>query len=76
MDLHAQCRACSNIGLGDQFDGDKVKVFPPGCSAGNTSHFHWAKSGEYITQVTAIRPIDLEYLGRRRSALERHSPAS
>jgi len=23
---------------------------------GSTSHFHWAKSGEYVTQVTAIGP--------------------
>ena len=29
---------------------------------GNTSHFHWAKSGEYITQVTAIGPLGLQYL--------------
>src|SRR5262249_21789350 len=45
------------IGLGDQFDGDKVKAFPPGSVVvlpGNTSHFHWAKSGEYVTQFTAI----------------------
>ena len=27
-----------------------------------TAHFHWAKSGEYITQVTAIGPLGLEYL--------------
>jgi hypothetical protein len=33
------------------------KVLP-----GNTSHFHWAKSGEYVTQVTAIGPLGLEYL--------------
>jgi hypothetical protein len=33
------------IGLGDQFDGAEVKVFPPGCAAGNTSHFQGAKSG-------------------------------
>src|SRR5262249_13148417 len=35
------------IGLGDQFDGDKVKAFPPGSVVvlpGNTAHFHWAKS--------------------------------
>jgi hypothetical protein len=25
-------------------------------------HFHWAKSGEYVTQVTAIGPISLEYV--------------
>jgi len=29
---------------------------------GNTSHFHWAKSGEYVTQVTAMGPLGLEYL--------------
>jgi hypothetical protein len=26
------------------------------------SHFHWAKSGEYVSQVTAIGPLGLEYL--------------
>jgi quercetin dioxygenase-like cupin family protein len=53
------------IGLGDQFDGDKVKAYPPGSVIvlpGDTDHFHWAKSGEYITQVTAIGPLGLEYL--------------
>jgi quercetin dioxygenase-like cupin family protein len=52
------------IGLGDQFDGDKVQAFPPGSVIvlpGNTSHFR-AKSGEYVTQVTAIGPLGLEYL--------------
>jgi hypothetical protein len=29
---------------------------------GNTPHCHWAKSGEYVTQVTAIGPLGLEYL--------------
>ena len=53
------------IGLGDQFDGDMVEAYPPGSVIvlpGNTSHFHWAKSGEYVTQVTAIGPLGLEYL--------------
>lgn len=53
------------IGLGDQFDGDKVKAYPPGSVIvlpGEMDHFHWAKSGEYITQVTAIGPLGLEYL--------------
>ena len=48
------------IGLGDRFDGDKVKAYPPGSVVvlpGNTSHFHWAKSGEYVTQVSAIGPL-------------------
>jgi quercetin dioxygenase-like cupin family protein len=53
------------IALGDKFDGDKVKAYPPGCVVilpGDTPHFHWAKSGEYITQVTAIGPLGLEYM--------------
>src|SRR6476469_7633277 len=53
------------IGLGDQFDGDRVEAYPPGSVIvlpGNTPHFHWAKSGEYVTQVTAIGPLGLEYL--------------
>jgi len=53
------------IGFGEEFDGDKVQAFPPGSVIvlpGNTSHFHWAKSGEYVTQVTAIGPLGLEYL--------------
>jgi len=28
---------------------------------GDTWHFHWAKSGEYVTQVSAIGPLGLEY---------------
>lgn len=53
------------IGLGDRFDGEKVKAYPPGSVIvlpGNTAHFHWAKSGEYVTQITAIGPLGLEYL--------------
>ena len=53
------------IGLGDKFDGDKVDAYPPGSVVvlpGNTSHFHWAKSGEYITQVSAIGPLGIDYV--------------
>jgi hypothetical protein len=53
------------IGLGDRFDGDAVQAYPPGSVIvlpGNTPHFHWAKSGEYVTQITAIGPLGLEYL--------------
>jgi len=53
------------IGLGDQFDPEKLEAYPPGSVIvlpGNTSHFHWAKSSEYVTQVTAIGPLGLEYL--------------
>lgn len=53
------------IGLGDRFDEEKLQAYPPGAVVvlpGGTSHFHWARSGEYITQVTAIGPISLEYV--------------
>jgi hypothetical protein len=53
------------IGLGDKFDADKLQAYPPGAVIvlpGNTSHFHWAKSSDYITQVTAIGPLGLEYV--------------
>ena len=53
------------IGLGDRFDPDKLQAYPPGSVVvlpGDTFHFHWAKSSEYITQVTAIGPLGLEYL--------------
>lgn len=52
------------IGLGETFDGDKVNAYPPGSVIvlpGDTWHFHWAKSGEYVTQVFAIGPLGLEY---------------
>jgi len=53
------------IGLGDKFDADKLHAYPPGSVIvlpGGTSHYHWAKSGEYVTQVTAIGPLGLKYL--------------
>ena len=53
------------IGLGDRFDAEKLQAYPPGALIilpGNTSHFHWAKSGEYVTQVTAVGPLGLEYI--------------
>jgi quercetin dioxygenase-like cupin family protein len=53
------------IGLGDNFDADSLGAYPPGSVLvlpGHTFHFHWAKSGEYITQVTGIGPLGLEYL--------------
>ena len=56
------------IGLGDQFNPDELQAYPPGSVIvlpGNTPHFHWAKSGEYITQVTAIGPLGLEYLSAK-----------
>ena len=53
------------IGRGEQFDDGKLEAYPPGAVIvlpGDTPHFHRAKSGGYITQVTAIGPLGLEYL--------------
>jgi hypothetical protein len=44
------------------------RVYPPGAVIilpGNTPHFHWAKSGEYVTQITAMGPLGLEYLSAK-----------
>ena len=53
------------IGLGEHFDAERLVAYPPGAVIilpGNTWHFHWAKSGDYITQVTAMGPLGLEYV--------------
>ncbi|MGZ3697982.1 MAG: cupin domain-containing protein, partial [Bdellovibrionota bacterium] len=53
------------IGLGDRFEPDRMTAYPPGAVVvlpGGTSHFHWAKSGEYVTQVTAVGPLGVEYV--------------
>jgi quercetin dioxygenase-like cupin family protein len=52
------------IGIGAEFDPELLRAYPPGSVVvlpGNTPHFHWAKSGEYVTQVTAIGPLGLVY---------------
>ena len=56
------------IGLGEQFDETRLRAFPPGSVVvlpGGTPHFHWAQSGEYVTQVQAIGPISLDYVDPR-----------
>jgi len=53
------------VGRGDRFDAAKLEAYPPGAVLvlpGDTSHFHWARSGEYVTQVSAIGPLGLEYV--------------
>ena len=53
------------VGLGDEFDASKLEAYPPGAVVilpGNTPHFHWAKSSEYVTQITGIGPLGLEYI--------------
>jgi quercetin dioxygenase-like cupin family protein len=53
------------IGLGEEFDENRLMAFGVGSVIvlpGGQAHFHWAKSGEYITQVTAIGPLGLSYV--------------
>jgi quercetin dioxygenase-like cupin family protein len=55
------------IGVGEQFDAEKLTAYAPGSVIvlpSNTPHFHWARSGEYIAQVTALGPLGLEYVNR------------
>jgi hypothetical protein len=56
------------IGRGEQFASEGLEAYPPGAVIvlpGGTPHFHWAKSGEYVTQVTGIGPLGLEYVDLR-----------
>lgn len=56
------------IGLGEQFDPERLQAYPPGAVIvlpGNTPHFHWARSSEYITQVTGIGPLGITYLSSK-----------
>jgi hypothetical protein len=56
------------VGLDDQFDVSKSEIYLPGTVIilpGITPYFHWAKSGEYITQVTAMGPLGLENLSAK-----------
>jgi hypothetical protein len=53
------------IGLGAQFDATLLSAYAPGSVVvlpGNQPHFHWARSGEYISQVTAIGPLGFDYI--------------
>ncbi|MEK7761939.1 MAG: cupin domain-containing protein [Nitrospirota bacterium] len=53
------------IGLGDKFDPDKLVAYAPGSIIivpAGLSHFHWAKSGEYVSQIYGIGPLGFEYI--------------
>jgi quercetin dioxygenase-like cupin family protein len=53
------------IGFGTVFDPDKLVAYGPGSVVilpANTPHFHWAKSGEYISQVYGTGPLGLKYV--------------
>jgi hypothetical protein len=53
------------IGLGEEFDETKLTTHAPSSVLvlpGGQRHFHWAKSGDYITQVNAIGRLGLAYI--------------
>jgi quercetin dioxygenase-like cupin family protein len=53
------------IGIGTVFDPDKLQAYAPGTVLvlpANTPHFHWAKSGDYMTQVSGVGPLGLKYV--------------
>jgi hypothetical protein len=53
------------IGLGEEFDENLLSAYGVGSVRvlpGGQAHFHWARSGEYITQVRAIGPLGLSYV--------------
>jgi hypothetical protein len=53
------------IGLGEQFDESRLTAYAVGTVIvlpGDQPHFHWAKSGDYVTQVTAIGPLGMTYI--------------
>ena len=53
------------IGLGETFDETRLTAYGAGSVLvlpGDQAHFHCAKSGDYIAQVTAIGPLGLTYL--------------
>jgi quercetin dioxygenase-like cupin family protein len=53
------------IGFGSVFDQTKLQAYGPGSVVilpGNTPHFHWAMSGEYVTQVNGEGPLGINYV--------------
>ena len=56
------------IGRGEHFDEAALTAYGPGSVVvlpSNTPHFHWAKSGEYITQVYGQGPMASHYVDPR-----------
>src|SRR5262245_11059382 len=53
------------VAQGESFESDALEAYAPGSVIvlpGNTPHFHWAKSGEYVSQVNGTGPLGLEYV--------------
>jgi quercetin dioxygenase-like cupin family protein len=66
------------IGIGTTFDPDKLQAYAPGSVLvlpKNTPHFHWARSGDYMTQVSGIGPLGIKYI-REEDDPRHHSSAN
>jgi quercetin dioxygenase-like cupin family protein len=53
------------VGVGKSFDEGRLTAHAPGTLIvlpAGTPHFHWARSGEYVTQISAVGPLGLEYV--------------
>jgi quercetin dioxygenase-like cupin family protein len=65
------------VALGEQFDESKLTAYAPGSIViipGNQPHFHWAKSGEYMTQITGTGPLGLDYIDPENDPRIAHHP--
>lgn len=53
------------IGHGDKFDDSKLQAYPAGSVLvvpGGVSHFHAARSGEWIAQINSVGPTAMRYV--------------
>lgn len=53
------------VGRGDKFDPDLLHAYAPGSVIvlpRKTHHFHWAKSGEYVAQVSGYGPLSIDFV--------------
>jgi uncharacterized RmlC-like cupin family protein len=67
------------IGRGERFDAEKLEAYAPGSVVvlpGNTPHFHWAKSGEYVSQVSGTGPLGIGYVDRKDDPRQQPTPSS
>ncbi|CAN7250480.1 cupin domain-containing protein [Devosia sp. LjRoot16] len=56
------------IGFGATFDPETLHAYGAGSVVvlpRDTQHFHWAKSGEYVTQVTGAGPLGIAYIDQQ-----------
>jgi quercetin dioxygenase-like cupin family protein len=67
------------IGLGEKFDETRLSAYGVGSVIvlpGDQPHFHCARSGEYVTQVTALGPLGLTYIDPADDPRLQRMPAS